>query len=76
MQTLVAPTDTRIGLRFRGILNHWLTRSLALGLMDDDSGRGPRVVFHLGEKATIWGAVLRDRSNGATKSIAAVNYQF
>lgn len=44
--------------------------------MDDDSGRGPRVVFRLGEKANLWSAVLRDKSNGAAKSIAAGNYQF
>ena len=64
------------GPSHRLFLNYWLTKSLGLGLMDDDSGRGPRVVFPLGEKATIWGAVLRDQSDGTTKTIAAVNYQF
>ncbi|MDZ4251061.1 MAG: hypothetical protein U1A72_00620 [Sulfuritalea sp.] len=57
-------------------VNYWATQSLGLGLMDDDSGRGPRVVLRLGEKANIWAAVLRDRVTGETKSIAAVNYQF
>ncbi|MDP2826370.1 MAG: hypothetical protein Q8O52_27240 [Sulfuritalea sp.] len=57
-------------------LNYWLTKSLGLGLMDDDSGRGPRVVLPLGEKANLWGALLRDKADGTTKAIAAVNYQF
>ena len=57
-------------------LNYWLTKSIGLGLMEDSSGRGPRVVVPLGEKANLWGALLRDQSNGATTSFAAVNYQF
>lgn len=57
-------------------LNYWLTKSLGLGLMEDSSGRGPRVVLPLGEKANLWGALLRDKSDGTTKAVAAVNYQF
>lgn len=57
-------------------LNYWLTRTLGIGLMDTDTGRGPRVVIPLGEKANIWGAVLRDRSTHETSSVFAVNYQF
>ena len=57
-------------------LNYWLTKSLGLGLMDDSSSRGPRVVLPLGEKANVWGALLRDKSDGTTKAVAAVNYQF
>lgn len=57
-------------------LNYWLTESVGVGLMDDDSGLGPRAVFRLGDKANIWGAVLRDRSSDETNAIVAVNYQF
>lgn len=57
-------------------LNYWLKDSVGVGLMDDDSGRGPRVVFPLGDKANIWGALLRDKSDGTTRAVAAVNYQF
>lgn len=57
-------------------LNCWLTKWVGLGLMDDRSGRGPRMVFRFGENANIWGTSLRDKSDGAIKSIAAVNYQF
>lgn len=56
--------------------NYWLTNSLGLGLMDDHSGRGPRVVYRLGEKANLWGALLRDKSDGTTRAVAALNYQF
>jgi len=34
------------------------------------------VVVPLGEKANLWGALLRDTSDGTTKAVAAVNYQF
>ncbi len=57
-------------------LNYWLRNSLGVGLMEDHSGRGPRVVFRIGEKANLWGALLRDKSDGTTKAVAAVNYQF
>jgi hypothetical protein len=57
-------------------LNYWLTKSLGLGLMDDDSGRGPRVVLPIGEKANLWGALLRDKLDGTTRAVAAVNHQF
>lgn len=57
-------------------LNYWLTKSVGIGLMDEEAGRGPRVVYRLGEKANLWGAVLRDRSNGEAMSVMAVNYQF
>jgi hypothetical protein len=57
-------------------LNYWLTDTLGAGLMDDDSGLGPRVVFRLGEKANVWGALLRDRSRGENNAVVAVNYQF
>jgi len=57
-------------------LNCWLTKSIGLGLIEDSSGRGPRVVVPLGEKANLWGALLRDKSDGTTRAVAAVNYQF
>ena len=57
-------------------LNYWVTKSLGLGLMEDSSGHGPRVVVRLCEKANVWGALLRDRTEGTTKAVAAVNYQF
>lgn len=57
-------------------LNYWLRNSLGIGRMEDHSGRGPRVVYRVGEKANIWGALLRDKSDGTTKAVAAVNYQF
>jgi hypothetical protein len=57
-------------------LNYWLTKSIGLGLMEDTSGRGPRVVLPLGEKANLWGALLRDHADGATRGIAGLNYQF
>ena len=57
----MAPTDTKIGLRFRAVLNRWLTRPLAL--MDDRSGRGPQMVLPLGEKTSIWGALLHAKSD-------------
>lgn len=57
-------------------LNYWLTKSLGLGLMEDSSGRGLRVVLPFGEKANLWGALLRDKSDGTTKAVVAVNYQF
>jgi hypothetical protein len=44
--------------------------------MEDSSGLGPRVVLPLGEKANLWGALLRDRADGTTRAVAAVNYQF
>lgn len=53
-----------------------MTKSPGLGLMDDDSGRGPRVLVPLGDKANLWGALLRDKPDGTTKAVAAVNYQF
>ena len=68
--------DGASGLSHKVYLNYWLTKSLGLGLMDDDSGRGPRVVFPLGEKANLWVALLRDRETGNSNAIAAVNYQF
>ena len=57
-------------------LNYWLKSSVGIGLMDQQSGRGPRMVFRLSEKANIWGALLRDRSDGTSRAIVAVNYQF
>ncbi len=57
-------------------LNYWLTKSIGLGLMEDSSGRGPRVVVPIGEKANLWGALLRDKSDGTTRAVAALNYQF
>ncbi|MBI5901168.1 MAG: hypothetical protein HZB40_18350 [Rhodocyclales bacterium] len=57
-------------------LNYWATHSLGIGLMEDFSGRGPRVVLRLGEKANLWGALLRDRADGATRGIAGLNCQF
>ncbi len=57
-------------------LNFWLTKSIGLGLMEDSFGRGPRVVLPLGEKANLWGALLRDKSDGTSKAVVAVNYQF
>lgn len=69
--------EVAMGSRFRIDLNYWLTKSLGLGLMEDSSGRGPRAVMPLGEKANLWGALLRDKSSdGTTKAVAAVNYQF
>ncbi len=57
-------------------LNYWLFKSIGLGLMEDSSGRGPRVVFPLGEKANLWGALLRDKADGTSKAVVAVSYQF
>lgn len=57
-------------------LNYWLAKSVGVGLMDQSSGSGPRMVFRLSEKANLWGAVLRDRSDGTSRAILAVNYQF
>lgn len=57
-------------------LNYWARPSLGVGLMEDFSGRGPRVVLRLSEKANLWGALLRDRADGATRGIAGLNYQF
>lgn len=68
--------DGASGPSHKVYLNYWVTKSLGLGLMDDHSGRGPRVVFPLGEKANLWVALLRDRSTGKANAIAAVNYQF
>lgn len=68
--------DGASGPAHKVFLNYWLTNSIGIGLMDEDAGRGPRLVFRLGEKANLWGAALRDRSTGETKSIVAVNYQF
>lgn len=57
-------------------LNYWVGRSFGLGMMDDTSGRGPRVVLRLGKNANLWGAILRERSDGSGRAVAAVNYQF
>ncbi len=68
--------DGASGPSHKVFLNYWLTHSVGIGLMDEDAGRGPRVVYRLGEKANLWGAVLHDRLNGGTRSVMAVNYQF
>ncbi|MDO8958564.1 MAG: hypothetical protein Q7U85_02400 [Rhodocyclaceae bacterium] len=68
--------DGASGPSHKLFLNYWLTKSVGIGLMDDTSGRGPRVVLPLGEKVNLWGALLRDKSDGTTKAVAAVNYQF
>ncbi len=57
-------------------LNYWATHSLGIGLMEDYCRRGPRVVLRLGEKADLWEALLRDKADGTTRSIAGLNYQF
>lgn len=68
--------DGASGPSHKVYLNYWLTDSVGVGLMDDDSGRGPRVELRLGEKANLWGALLRDKSDGTATAVAAVNYQF
>jgi hypothetical protein len=68
--------DGASGPSHKVFLNYWLTHSVGIGLMDEESGRGPRVVYRLGEKANLWGAVLREKSDGTARGIAAVNYQF
>lgn len=57
-------------------LNYWLRNSLGIGLMEDHSGRGPRMVLRFSEKANLWGALLRQNADGSTRALAAVNYQF
>ena len=68
--------DGASGPSHKVYLNYWVTKSLGLGLMDSNSGRGPRLVFPLGEKANLWVALLRDRATGSSNAIAAVNCQF
>ena len=68
--------DGASGPSHKVFLNYWAADSVGVGLMDDDTGRGPRVVLRLGEKTNLWGALLRDKSDGTTKAITAVNYQF
>lgn len=47
-----------------------------LGLLDENAGRGSRVVYRFNGKANVWGPVLRDHHNRAKNAVVAVNYQF